>query len=157
MTNDTSLTLEFMRRLPALSIRQPWAWYITRPDLRDCVLRSQEAAADHIKPVENRVWGPRYSPIFFRGQFLIHASKGMTNAEYNDAVDFASICGVGEPGREHLEFGGIVGVGKVVAVVSDHPSSWFTGPVALVLEEVLPLPFVPCKGMLGFFRPEVLL
>lgn len=154
MENDTSLTLEFMRRLPALSIRQPWAWYIVRPDLVG-VRRNQAIANDHMKPVENRDWSERYPPISFRGQFLIHASKGMTNAEYEAANSFAAFCCGVEPMRESLDRGGIVGIAKVVAVVSDHPSNWFTGPVALMLDEVLPLPFVPCKGMLGFFRPEV--
>lgn len=40
--------------IPALSIRQPWAWLIV----------------NNHKPVENRSW-----PTSFRGRFLVHAGK----------------------------------------------------------------------------------
>lgn len=50
----------------ALSIRQPWAWHILNSG----------------KDIENRDW-----PTRFRGRVLIHASKGMTRAEYEDGQD----------------------------------------------------------------------
>lgn len=51
--------------MPALSVRQPWAWLI----------------AEGYKPIENRTWGTRY-----RGRLLIHASSGMSRDEYYAAV-----------------------------------------------------------------------
>lgn len=158
MNLDENITLEFMRRLPALSIRQPWAWYIVRPDLTDPIKRAAAIASDEMKPVENRDWSDRYAPIHFRGQFLIHASKGMTRDEYVDANMLAS--GLGHafsPAFEGLQRGGIVGVATVTDVVSQHESGWFGGPVALVLTDVWPLAFVACRGSLGFFRPEAIL
>ena len=52
-------------RLPALSIRQPWAWMILNAG----------------KDIENRSWQTDY-----RGRFLIHAAKGMTQDEYEKLV-----------------------------------------------------------------------
>ena len=52
--------------MKALSIRQPWAWLILNAG----------------KDIENRSW---YTSV--RGRVLIHASKGMTLAEYEDAID----------------------------------------------------------------------
>ena len=54
----------------AISILQPWAWLIVRPDLTDAVARAQAFAADQVKIVENRDWRTPY-----RGQILIHAGK----------------------------------------------------------------------------------
>ena len=54
--------------MKALSIRQPWAWLIIHGG----------------KDIENRCW-----PTKFRGRMLIHAAKGMTRAEHEDAIDFA--------------------------------------------------------------------
>ena len=54
--------------MKALSIRQPWAWMILYAG----------------KDIENREW-----PTRFRGRVLIHASKGMTHDEWEDAWEFA--------------------------------------------------------------------
>ena len=48
----------------ALSIRQPWAY---------CIL-------DYGKDIENRTWSTS-----IRGRVLIHASKGMSRKEYEEA------------------------------------------------------------------------
>jgi len=53
--------------MKAISIRQPWAWLIV----------------NGYKDIENRSW-----PTKFRGRVLIHASKGMTRAEYDDVEDY---------------------------------------------------------------------
>jgi hypothetical protein len=130
----------------ALSLRQPWA-----------------AAVLHIgKHIENRRW---YTP--FRGEFLIHAAKGMTRSEYDDARDYCEdIVGAHKSrwlSRENLVFGGIVGRARLVDVIRpcdsnaglfakcSHP--WhMPEQFGFVLEDVQPLPFVPCKGALGFFE-----
>ena len=59
--------------MKALSIRQPWAWLIIHAG----------------KDVENRTWCTNY-----RGRFLVHAAKGMTQREYQDAKQFAALNGV---------------------------------------------------------------
>jgi hypothetical protein len=119
--------------LPALSIRQPWAWLILNAG----------------KNVENRCW-----QTHFRGWFLIHAAKGMTRDEYEDATLFAALRGVKrDPSWDELQRGGIVGMARIGNCVRFSDSPWFVGPWGFMLDEVKPLPFTPCKGALGFFRP----
>jgi hypothetical protein len=136
-----------LSKLPALSIRQPWAWFILNAGKRH----------------ENRDWSPHHPGRRFRGEFLIHAARGCTGLEYDEAVGFARIgCGV-TPGRvprkEELPRGGVVGMARVVDFLEPgrggicyNALPWFTGPGALVLEDVRALPFYPCRGALGFFR-----
>lgn len=116
-----------------LSIRQPWAWLIVNGH----------------KTIENRTWHTRY-----RGPILIHAGKGMTRDEYEDAADFALDRGVQVPLFGALKRGGIVGRARVVDCVTSHASPWFFGPFGFVLDDIEPLPFVPCRGALGFFEVE---
>lgn len=117
--------------MKALSIRQPWAWLIVNGH----------------KDIENRTWHTR-----FRGPVLIHAGKGMTRDEYVDAANFALELGVKVPWFGDLERGGIVGIAEIVDCTSSHPSPWFVGPYGFVLRDAKPLPFMPCKGELGFFE-----
>jgi len=122
--------------MKALSIRQPWAWLIVHAG----------------KNIENRMWRTT-----FRGRVLIHASKGMTRAEYDAACWF-----MGEQGIDHTKLplfdqlprGGIIGEAEIVDCVRKSNSPWFQGPFGFVLHNVKPLPFRPCKGSLGFFNVE---
>jgi hypothetical protein len=130
--------------LPALSIRQPWAWFIL-----------------HIgKDIENRTW--RHPPRY-RGPLLVHASKGMTKDEYLDASEFALAAvddsykgrGIVFPDYKEMQRGGIVGMVDLVDVVTESESPWFMGTLGFVLANPRPLPFTPCKGQLGFFTAKV--
>lgn len=116
-----------------LSIRQPWVWLILAG----------------VKPVENRVWATK-----FRGPILLHAAKGMTRAEYDEAQEMAwGIQGdLTFPWPDELPRGGIVGMATIVDCVPEHRSPWFGGPYGFVLEDVQALPFVPTRGRLGLFR-----
>jgi hypothetical protein len=116
---------------PVLSIRQPWAWLICNAG----------------KDIENRSW-----PTKFRGRVLIHAGKGMTSDEYEDAGICAADSGISLPPFESLERGGIVGEAEIVDCVTRSESAWFFGPYGFVLRNAKPLPFFPCKGALGFFH-----
>lgn len=128
--------------IPALSIRQPWAWAIVNVG----------------KAVENRTW-----PTKYRGPVLIHASKGCTQLEYLDACDVIVRAvddkyrgqGIRIPGWKQLDRGGIVGVAEIVDCVSESDSPWFFGPYGFVLRDARPLPFTPCKGSLGLFVPDL--
>lgn len=119
----------------ALSVRQPWAWFILH------------LGKDH----ENRTWRTK-----FRGPLWIHAAKGMTRAEYDHACRFASwIRGFPKiPRFEDLPRGGIVGQVDVTGCVSESVSRWFEGPNALVVGNPKPCELRPCRGALGFFRPD---
>jgi len=119
----------------ALSIRQPWAWLIV----------------NGLKDIENRSW-----PTNFRGRIYVHAGKGMTREEYEAAYDTAVDANIGIelPPFEKLERGGIVGAVDIVDCVNNSESPWFFGPMGFVLKNPKVLPFMPCKGALGFFTPE---
>ena len=124
-----------VRRM-AISIRQPWAWMIVNAG----------------KDIENRSW-----PTRFRGRVLIHASKGMTRNEYEDAMNWIVLnarlpLDFHEPKFEDLQRGGIVGETEIVGCVTESSSPWFVGEYGFVLRNTKPLPFEPCKGALGFFE-----
>lgn len=136
--------------MKALSIRQPWAWLILHAG----------------KNIENRSWNSRY-PAYTEAclmardgeRFLIHASKGMTRDEYEDALGTCHMISRTHPFPADLTLpafadlprGGIVGSARIARVVRDHTSPWFFGPIGLVLTDIEVLPFEQCKGALGFF------
>lgn len=138
-------------RLRALSIRQPWAMSIVTGTKR----------------IENRSWDTR-----FRGLFLIHAGKGMTRDEFDgwahmilaEDIRWPGLRGrIWRPSDFEGQRGGIIGAARLVDVarsreaVAPDQRPWFFGPVGFVLADVVPVPFMPCKGALGFFsvEPEV--
>lgn len=119
--------------MKALSVRQPWPYFMEH----------------YGKDIENRNWSTKV-----RGRVLIHASKGMTRQEYEDAMDFAFLdCGVANVGfdQDSLLRGGIVGSVEIVDCVQESDSPWFMGPNGLVLRDYRTLPFFPCRGALGLF------
>ena len=120
--------------MKAISIRQPWAWLILNAG----------------KDYENRDW-----PTKFRGRVLIHASKGMTRAEYDGASlyvrEVVHPC-ITIPPFEALERGGIVGEVTITDCVTDSCSPWFNGWYGFALANPKPLTFQPCRGMLKFFE-----
>jgi hypothetical protein len=112
----------------ALSVRQPWAWLIVHG----------------YKDVENRTW-----PTGFRGPVLIHAARRWTADERAQSEWVGDTHGILVP--ERLELGGIVG-GCEIDCVTASDSPWFQGRYGFVLRHQTPLPFVPLRGKLGFFR-----
>lgn len=137
--------------MKALSIRQPWAWLIVRPDLVGAA-RAAAIASGEIKDIENRSW-----PTRFRGRVLVHASKSMTRAEYEDALDPLWSRGgptIELPPFEQLQRGGIVGAVTITACIApaDRISKWHVdGAYGFRLVDARPVPFVECKGALQFF------
>lgn len=112
--------------MKALSIMQPWAWLIV---------------AGH-KDIENRRWATRY-----RGPVLIHAGKRFDfDPQEWDWPDIEQPC--------DFDLGGIVGEAEIVDCVTSNTSRWFFGPFGFVIRNARPLPFRPCRGMLGFFTPD---
>lgn len=128
-----------------LSIQQPYAWLITRPDLTTPEQRAAALAAQELKDIENRNW-----PTKIRGSFYIHAGKKIDLTAYRDLIEG----GFKLPPLEELQAmtGGIVGDAVITDCVTDHDSFWFFGQYGFVLAEQRALPLVPCRGQLQFFE-----
>ena len=120
----------------ALSVRQPWAWAIIHAG-KDIENRSAAAVRHGMGP----------------GRLAIHASKGMTMDEYEDAGSFIldTAPHVRLPRPDHLVRGGIIGAVTVTDVVKDSESPWFFGPRGLVLAEPVAVTPIPAPGALGYF------
>lgn len=114
----------------ALSIQQPWAWLIV----------------NGFKDVENRDW-----PTRIRGWVGVHAGKKIDR----DGIAFIRERFPQIELPETFETGGIVGRVRIVDCVQDMDSPWFFGDYGFVLADAEPLPFMPCRGALGFFRPDI--
>lgn len=123
--------------MKCLSIRQPWAHLIIHGG----------------KNIENRTWTTKY-----RGRFLVHASKGMTRKEYDEAFRYAVAIDSrfyrDFPAFEDLDRGGVIGSVELTGVVLLHErqSPWHMADcIGFQLVNPKPIPFIPLKGRLGFF------
>jgi len=123
------------KRMPALSIQQPWAWAILYAG----------------KDVENRKW-----KTAFRGRVVIHASKTYDWDGHNWLLNE----GYHVPPPDTLPRGANVGEATIVDCVevngADRFSAWAFGPFAFLLDD--PEPYadpIPQRGALGFFTVEV--
>lgn len=122
--------------MKALSIMQPWAWLIVNGH----------------KSIENRTWHCHY-----RGPILIHAGKKVdTWARADLWTRHHPVNGgpISFEAPETYDRGGIVGEAEIVDCVERSDDPWFVGRFGIVLRNARPLPFRPCKGMLGFFVPK---
>lgn len=121
--------------IPALSIRQPWAWLIVHG----------------YKDIENRDW-----PTNFRGPLLVHAGLTMAKCHYEQTVTdltAAGLCPPDLPAFHDLPRGGFVGWTRVVDCCTEHPSPWkIEGRHGFVLRDSRPMPFLSWPGRLGFFN-----
>jgi len=122
--------------MKALSIRQPWAWLILHAG----------------KDVENRDWKPRNPNLRFRGICFVHASLTCEPIDADLRAFVQRTAGVDIPAD--LPRGGIVGQVDIIDIVRHSASPWFSGPIGLLLDNAKPLPFAPCRGALGFFKPS---
>ncbi len=124
----------------ALSLRQPWAYFMLN------------IPAPYRKCVENRTWNTKH-----RGPCWVHASAGMTRAEFDDACSFARRAGVPAelmPGFDQIERGGIVGRWKITSVYQPgvQRDRWhMQEQFGYVVEDAERVPFLPCNGALGFW------
>jgi len=128
----------------AISVQQPWAWFIV----------------NGVKDVENRTWPV---PSKYIGPVLIHAGKSpkFSMAEASDIIQqLRERHGKPESmtcfklGRET---GGIVGMARIVGCTKGHRSIWANtepGTWHWEIADAKPLPFMPFKGVLGFFSVE---
>lgn len=135
--------------MKALSILQPWAWLIVRPDLDTNAKREAARARDEIKDVENRRW-----PTNYHGRFLVHAGKTYSmrkHEEYTDVI--AGIFHIQLPHFEQMARGCIVGEAFLFGC-QRHSSSRWAQPDSwhFELRHQIPRTPVPYPGRLGFFE-----
>ena len=149
--------------MKALSLTQPWVWIIL-----------------HLgKRIENRTRNLGN----YRGTLLLHASKGMTTADWWSAYDFVAkhfghigfADQIPQPRSARLVRGAVVGVCEIVNQCGPGPDwqgcvhgverhvpaawdgdqeRWYMGAHAYVLDQVRELTApIPCKGALGLWTP----
>ena len=116
--------------VPALSVRQPWAWAIVAG----------------IKTVENRSWATRY-----RGRLLIHSS-GRFDREGVETL--RRMRGFVLP--DEFELGALIGEVRLVDVVTNARSRWaIDGQYHWLLDRPRQKRVaVRCVGQLGLFVPN---
>ena len=122
-----------LKKLKAISIRQPWAWLIV----------------NGYKDIENRIWEAK-----LRGRVLVHAGKSRAHLSAEELRYIKRHYRVTDL-PESFDTGGIVGVVVIKDSVKRHRSKWFHGPFGWVLADARRLPFKRCKGRLKFFSPRM--
>jgi len=125
----------------ALSVRQPWAFFIVAG----------------LKDVENRSWP---CPAKYIGrQVLIHASKSPWFSTSEARTILEGIC----PGRALPSLlvsatctGGIIGQATIAACTRRESKSPWAAPGMWhwEIQDAYMLPFRPYRGYLGFFKVE---
>ena len=114
--------------MKALSTKQPWAWLIVHG----------------YKGIENKTRGTR-----LREEILIHT--GLRPDKAGDEWVRKTFPEIPLPPLAELPLGGVVGRATITGVCWESDDPWFTGPVGIILEQAVPMPFVPGKGLLGYF------
>ena len=123
-------------KILGLTLIQPWAWAIAHAGKR----------------VENRTWKP-WCPI---GTYLaIHAGakmdQGMAQQLRADGIAVPSTVATGAI----VAVAQLEGVATHInAVPDDQVDRWWCGPVGWLLDNVVPIEPVPCKGKQGLWRLE---
>lgn len=137
-------TLPISDKIKALSFKQPIAWLIAHGYLL----------------VDDRSWGTSY-----QGSILIHASKGLYKDYYEYLITQTD---VPIPSREHLEYGGVVGLAKLILCskpenlpehIRGEQRAQFSGVprghYGFLFADATPLPLMRCAGKLGLFELDV--
>lgn len=99
-------------------------------------------------------WGHR---ILFEGKDMENRDR---RTKVRGTIFVHSALTIEEDGQElaerlRLPVGGLIGTVDIVDCVDKSDSKWFFGPYGYLLANPRPMPFVPCRGMPGFFRPDV--
>jgi hypothetical protein len=116
-------------------VRQPWA---------DAIMLGH-------KPAENRTWKPPADAI---GTWIaIHASAAAPDEL--TVRDVRGLCPQRSPlqRRDEWDCGALLGIVRLVGVVEDHWSPWFSGPFGWVLSHPVRLRRpIDCAGRLNLWR-----
>ncbi|GHO94823.1 hypothetical protein KSF_048710 [Reticulibacter mediterranei] len=132
-------TLPQPESVQCISVRQPWTWILTHPEIvQTCGMPP--------KAVENRDWSTRY-----RGLLYLHAGSQVDETLFHPdgQLDHAFWqWRFGEPGtrlaermpqtKEAYSRKAIVGKAELVDVVEESDSPWFLGRYGLILNQAQP-------------------
>ena len=148
-----------METVPALSIRQPWAWLICHPEI-------VTACGISPKQIENRDWLP---PKGYRGPLLIHTGRNVDEEMFLadlfrgpqiDRYYWEEKFGdVGQKlsqmmpqSKDDYARGAIIGMAMLTGVVTESDSPWFCGRYGFVLKDARAFEKpVPYRGSLKLF------
>lgn len=118
--------------MKALSIRQPWAALVVAG----------------VKDVENRQWRTNV-----RGRILVHAGQSVDFGALDLPMVAQAMCEI--PVELLSRRGGIVGEVEITDCVAHYHSAWKERDSwGFILANAKVLPFVACRGKLGFFEVE---
>lgn len=136
--------------MKCLTIRNPWAWAIIRPDITSPMFREQAEHYGVLKNIENRS-----RPTRVRGRVAVHVSAAMTRDDYRFAIEFMGnilpACDLPSFDALRASLGHIIGTVEVVDSVRASASPWYMGDHAHVLARPIPCAPIPYKGRLGYF------
>ncbi|MCK4354651.1 MAG: ASCH domain-containing protein [Dehalococcoidia bacterium] len=136
--------------MKALSMKQPWAWLV---------------CAGH-KDIENRTWHIHMPPFLnypaTPRRIYVHTGKTFDKTAFKLIADKIPLEIIqkfmvnGLPDRGMFVTGAIIGEVDITGCVEHSDSPWFFGPFGFTLANpVLYDKPIPCKGMLGFFEPDI--
>lgn len=144
---------ESSNTLHCLSIRQPWVWLITHPEVL-------VACNIPIKDIENRDWTTN-----MRGDLLLHAGVSVdTDLFHRGKLDQSYwVYKFGRAGaalyaampqmKGDYPCGGIVGRARLTEVLEDDVSPWFNGPYGFRLVDAQAFEsLIPYRGALKIFN-----
>jgi hypothetical protein len=141
-------TLPQPESMQCISIRQPWTWILTHPEI-------VQACGIPPKTVENRDWSTRY-----RGPLYLHAGSQVDEALFHPdgRLDHrfwrrhfgelgARLAEQMPQAKEEYSRKAIVGKAELVDVVEACDTPWFVGRYGLILSQVQP--FGPLQNYPG--------
>lgn len=129
------------KEMSALSIQQPWAWFIV----------------NGYKDIENRSWKP--TERWFGKRIVIHAGqKRLTKADFEDFLEIIKDLKIKRYPKsiDDFDYGALVGTAVISGVVKNSKSEWaHRGSWHIQLEGAKKMKPKAKKGQLGFFPVKV--
>lgn len=144
-----------MIEVPILTVTQPWAWLLIRPDILPPEEREQLYLDELIKNVENRLRSTR-----IRGWVGIQSGlfKPTPSILPRSQRDVLRRHGVKIPARSNLQYGGLIGrvyISDCLPPLSYNEGWRIEKQYGYMITDSIPLPFVSMSGMPGLFYKEV--
>lgn len=129
------------KEMTALTIRQPWAWFIV----------------NGYKDIENRSWKP--TEKWLGKRFLVHAGqKRLTKEDFEDFLDIVKDLKIKRYPKsiDDFDYGAVVGSVILSNVVRNSKSEWAgRGNYHFELTSAKKMKPKKRKGQLGFFKIKI--